>query len=481
MENRQKKIIIIGAGIAGIAAARELYKGHKHVHPFDIKILEASHRAGGRILTTDIDGVPVDLGATVIHGSTNENVIYELAKQFGFVSGDGEWRPMWNESTTSAILTNGEQLPSKIALECWEKFLSVADEDSLRASPLWAQQYNDLYSYLVAEYPKVMEKDDSTKEVLKSPYYNAIFECFLKFQATLEGVGKCKHSGIQGTYCDLPGVRDLRFDEGHAYGCLLKKLLEDIPKDTMLYGREVVSINTESNPTMVKCRNGDQFEADHVIVTVSLGVLKRRCLDENLLPDESSLFVPPLPVDKLKAIRDLGFGELGKIILRFEEEITSKYKVAPLMFLWRPEDKEDLVIKQKFPWATEFIILERIHNSNLYETWVDATSLSSIESASEEEIAEAISYVLGKMFKHPVPKPIGVYKHGWSLDPLFYGAYVVHLADIDTSACIAVLQQPLYNNRLLFAGEATINKFYSTVHGAYWTGIREATRLIKLI
>ena len=469
-ESSQKRIVIVGAGIAGIAAARELCKSHK---PVDVKVLEASHRAGGRVLTTDVDGVLVDLGATFIHGSTNENVIYELAKQFGLISGSGEWRPMWNESTTSAILTNGEVLPSKTALGCWEKFLSVADEDSLRASPLWAQQYNDLYSYLVAEYPKVLEKDDSTKEVLKSPFYSGIFECFLKFQATLEGVGECKGSGIQGIYCDLPGVRDLRFDEGHAYGCLLKKLLEDLPKDIILYGREVVSIDTESNPTIVKCKNGDQFEADHVIVTVSLGVLKKRCLDENLAPNESSLFVPPLPADKLKAIRDLGFGQLGKIILKFEREITSKYKLAPLMFLWLPEDKE-----QKFPWATEFITLEQIYKSNLYEIWVDATSLSSIESASEEDIAEAISYVLGKMFKHPVPKPVGVYRHGWSSDPLFYGAYVTHLADIDTSGCITILQQPLYNNRLLFAGESTIKEFYSTVHGAYWTGIREAKRLV---
>ena len=462
--------------MAGIAAARELCKGHL----FDVKILEASHRAGGRMFTTDVDGVPVDLGATFIHGSTNENVIYELAKQFGLISGSGEWRPMWNESTTSAILTNGEPLPSKTVLECWEKFLSIADEDSLRASPLWAQQYNDLYSYLVAEYPKVLEKDDSTKEILKSPYYSGIFECFLKFQATLEGVAECKCSGIEGIYCDLPGIRDVRFDEGHAYGCLLKMLLEDLPKDTILYSREVVSINTESNPTMVKCKNGDQFEADHVIVTIPLGVLKRRCLDENLVSNESPLFVPPLPADKLKAIRDLGFGQLGKIMLKFDQEITSRYNLAPLMFLWRPEDKEDPIIKQSFPWATEFITLERIYNTNLYETWVDATSLSSIESASEEEIAEAISYVLGKMFKHPVPKPVGVYKHGWSSDPLFCGAYVTHLAGVDTSGCIFTLEQPLYNNRLLFAGEATIKEFYSTVHGAYWTGVREATRLVKI-
>jgi len=483
-QETEKKIIIVGAGIAAIAAARELYKGQDQHSPrqhFDLKILEASRRAGGRVLSTEVDGIPVDLGATFIHGNTNENVIYELAKQFGQVSGSGDWRPMWNESTMSVMLTNGELLPNKTVIKCWEKFLALADEGHAvladLETPSWSTQYKDMYTFLATEYPKVLGKDHHTMDVPSSHYYRGFFKCLLKFQAVVEGDSDCKGTAVQGDFYDLPGIRDYRFSSGYSFGCFVKKLLEDLPKDVIHYGREVVSIDTASNPTSVKCKNGDQFEADYVIVTVPLGVLKRRCLDENLLPNESPLFVPPLPVEKLKAIRELGFGCMGKMILKFDQEITTKCMLNPLLILWQQEDEDDPIIKQKFPWVTEFVQLERICNSNLYETWMDASMITVVENASEGEIAEAFSYILGKMFQHPVPKPVGVYMHRWSSDPLFYGTYTTDSVNVDTSACIATLEQPLYDNRLLFAGEATSADFYSTMHGAYWTGIREASRI----
>ena len=38
--------------------------------------------------------------------------------------------------------------------------------------------------------------------------------------------------------------------------------------------------------------------------------------------------------------------------------------------MWLPEDKNDPVIKQKFSWATDLFIIERIHDSYFYESWV---------------------------------------------------------------------------------------------------------------
>jgi monoamine oxidase len=69
-------IIIIGAGISGIAAARSLKaKG------YNVLILEARNRIGGRIWTDNSLGIPLDLGASWIHGITN-NPIKQLADQF---------------------------------------------------------------------------------------------------------------------------------------------------------------------------------------------------------------------------------------------------------------------------------------------------------------------------------------------------------------------------------------------------------------
>jgi len=85
------------------------------------------------------------------------------------------------------------------------------------------------------------------------------------------------------------------------------------------------------------------------------------------------------------------------------------------------------------------------------------------------------------MFQHPVPKPVGVYMHGWSTDPLFNGTYTTDLVGVDLRTCIPTLEQPLCDGRLLFAGEATSVEFYSTVHGAYWSGVREASRIKQAV
>jgi monoamine oxidase len=72
-------VVIVGAGVAGLAAARVLTAGGRSV-----TILEASPRIGGRVFT-DIAtfGVPFDRGATWIHGA-DENVMTRLAKFYGF-------------------------------------------------------------------------------------------------------------------------------------------------------------------------------------------------------------------------------------------------------------------------------------------------------------------------------------------------------------------------------------------------------------
>ena len=473
---QRRNVVVVGAGIAGIAAVRKLNEDGRS----NVKILEASNRIGGRIFSSVIDGIPVELGATYIHG-TIDNVIYDLSKQYGIVGENSDKDDDTIDVLANPVLlSNGEVVPNEIVIKCWGKFDELLEDMyTSDKAPMWASIYEDMYAYLSSEYPKRLESDPDTRDVLKAPYSNSMFEFFLNTQSVFEGQENCKGVTIQNDYIDLGG-NSVEFRNGHTFSNLLNKLIEDFPKDTILYGREVVNINTESDPILIKCRNGDQFEADHVIITVSLGVLKRRCLDENLLPHECSLFTPALPVEKEEAIRKLGFGEIGKIWLQFEQEISSKHKFESLMMLWLSEDKKDPIILEKFPWASGLYTLDRTANTNLYEAWVHGSTVSQIERASKEEIRDGISYVLGKFLKHPVPKPVDVCMHKWSSDPLIRGSYTVDLISADTPISIAALVEPV-KNRVLFAGEATHLEHFATVHGAYLTGMREADRLIKAV
>ncbi|MEY2904560.1 MAG: hypothetical protein RJA52_576, partial [Bacteroidota bacterium] len=72
-----KKVIVVGAGISGLAAAKKLReKG------FEVLVLEADDRIGGRLKTTKVNGFDFDEGASWIHGP-NGNPISEIAKNSG--------------------------------------------------------------------------------------------------------------------------------------------------------------------------------------------------------------------------------------------------------------------------------------------------------------------------------------------------------------------------------------------------------------
>lgn len=72
-------VIVIGAGMAGLAAARKLRDAGK-----DVLVLEARDRLGGRILTSrKWSDAKVDLGATWIHGAGPDNPIAALASKIG--------------------------------------------------------------------------------------------------------------------------------------------------------------------------------------------------------------------------------------------------------------------------------------------------------------------------------------------------------------------------------------------------------------
>ncbi|CAM9423377.1 unnamed protein product, partial [Discosporangium mesarthrocarpum] len=71
------RVLVIGAGLAGLSAAREL--AHKG---YEVVVLEARDRCGGRINTSNLGGVPVDLGAAFIHG-IDGNPVADLARDLG--------------------------------------------------------------------------------------------------------------------------------------------------------------------------------------------------------------------------------------------------------------------------------------------------------------------------------------------------------------------------------------------------------------
>jgi spermine oxidase len=111
-----------------------------------------------------------------------------------------------------------------------------------------------------------------------------------------------------GSYLGLPGG-DVVIPGG--YQSVFAPLHAAV-EDRIRYGKEVSRI--EHGPdlvrNLVRCRDGAELAADHVVVTVSLGYLKRHHRD---------MFDPPLSEEKAAAVEAIGFGRAGKVFLEYEE------------------------------------------------------------------------------------------------------------------------------------------------------------------
>jgi len=211
------------------------------------------------------------------------------------------------------------------------------------------------------------------------------------------------------------------------------------------------------------------LSAEHVVVTASLGVLKRSVAGAagNLL------FEPPLPSAKVAAVQRLGFGTVDKLLLRYAEPWWEPLW-AKLHLLW-PSGDEGLAAGPSWQRGVYSFSPEPLGRG--LECWFSGAAAREMETCSEAEIASALHALLlrcaGPVAKAP-PLPLGVVRSCWGSKLGFFGSYSYvpvgsSGADIDE---LAVPEGEAL--QLLLAGEHTHRSSYSYVHGAWQSGHRAA-------
>jgi monoamine oxidase len=115
-------VIVIGAGAAGIAAARRLRAANVAV-----RVIEARERVGGRAFTHVVDGIPLDLGCGWLH-SADENDWAALAGPAGFTVDKTE--PPWRRGGSNLGFTAGEHADFRRALERFYERMDRRDADA---------------------------------------------------------------------------------------------------------------------------------------------------------------------------------------------------------------------------------------------------------------------------------------------------------------------------------------------------------------
>ncbi|KAH9492971.1 hypothetical protein Btru_024011 [Bulinus truncatus] len=287
-----------------------------------------------------------------------------------------------------------------------------------------------------------------------------------------------------GSYKELPG-RHLVIPRGFSAildivkrGITDDKIKLNSPVKQIHYGDSNLApgIQCPEGMVCIECENGDVYYADHVIVTVSLGVLKS--IGEKM-------FSPALPSKKLESIRRLGFGVVNKVILVFDGPVLEK-PIHRVHLAWDPALSIAENIKER--WFRKIYSLEVVHD-NCLVGWLSGKEAQFLETMTDEEIFQDMKEVIKTYLKsqsNNIPNLTKVMRTSWGSNQYTQGSYSFIRVGASQED-IANLKYPLLKNLgdgikkpiVLFAGEATHPSFYSTTHGALLTGNREAARIIQ--
>lgn len=218
----------------------------------------------------------------------------------------------------------------------------------------------------------------------------------------------------------------------------------------------------------VICENGEVLEADHVVLTTPLGVLK----------SNSITFSPSLPEWKLGPIQRLGFGKLNKVILVYEKPF---WNVEQDMFGLLREaevpgslDQEDYAVNR----GRFYLFWNCIKTTGLplLIALMAGDAAHQAETSSDAELVAGVTQDLALMFKQKsVPLPIETIVTRWGKDRFAQGTYS-YVGATSRPGDYEAMARPVGN--LHFAGEATCGTHPATVHGAYISGLRAASDII---
>nr|KAG5705245.1 hypothetical protein BaRGS_011271 [Batillaria attramentaria] len=466
--NQEPKIIIIGAGIAGIAAGNKLAKqGFTN-----FKILEASDRIGGRIwsIITDEDGNKAEMGANWIHG-IERNPIYQIADENHLLQLRHKDKSFRRKEMF--ISERGEVVSERLvkAVDFDYGMLLAACEEFFCNNVPTPEDNDSVGAYLDREMEEKLEKfsngDRHVREMIFAQ--RKLLECCISGCDDLSEVSLSEF----GSYESLPGIH---YTIPPGFDTILDILRKEIPEENIEFSAPVRCVNWDLGPdseypVCVEMESGEKHYANHVIVTVSLGVLKAAC---------DRMFNPHLPTEKQHAIDCLGFGTVDKVFIEFEHPLVEE-DVFRISILWDNEQPHDTDLPHS--WYRKIYSFEVIHERILVG-WLSGKEALYMESLTEEQIAEDCVKVLKKVLKKDIPAPLRIIRTRWGTNQLARGSYSF-VAVGSSQQDVVELGKPLKSKNaakpnLLFAGEATHPKFYSTTHGALLTGYREANRLIKM-
>ncbi|KUJ22294.1 uncharacterized protein LY89DRAFT_728452 [Mollisia scopiformis] len=232
--------------------------------------------------------------------------------------------------------------------------------------------------------------------------------------------------------------------------------------------RIIYDAENKGAASKIECEDGQLIEADYIVSTIPLGVLKRRSIE----------FEPALPEWKEGPIQRIGYGVLNKVVLVYREAFWDQ-KRDIFGALRNPMNRFSLDQADYFSQRGRFFQWFNCSNTTGMPTLLAlmaGDAAFSAESTPNEQLISEATKVLRTIFGAGVPVPVEAVVTRWSEDEFSRGSYSYTGPNFQPDD-YEVMARPIGN--LFFAGEHTCGTHPATVHGAYISGLRAASEVLE--
>jgi monoamine oxidase len=412
-----EEIIIIGAGAAGLIAARELSANHQVI------LLEAKSGTGGRISTMYLNSIKTaETGAEFVHG----------------------------------------ELPITLSIlqEAGLPYEAIAGKMFHVDKGTWTEQHEMISGWddLLEQMGKVTA--DMTMQAFLDQYYPATQHRQLRqnVQGFVQGFDLADVSkvSVKYLYNEWTNESDKNFRIPQGYTAMTNFLTAECERQQCLIvtGATVTAVSWSAGKVSVQTANGNTYTANKLIVTIPLGVLQK----------ETISFTPAIP-DYIRAANDIGWGTVIKTVLHFRTPF------------WERHARQVGFIFGNTPFPTWWT--QSPHKANVLTGWLGGPPAAPHIGQTDEALIELALTSLATLCDETVAhlKELLVSGHisNWANDPHIAGAY--SYGTPASAAAQALLNTPV-EQTIYFAGEALYNGASpGTVEAALSTGRAVARRI----
>jgi len=396
-------ILIIGAGAAGLMAAFKLSVKYKNVI-----VLEARDRIGGRIHSIKSSGGDkiVELGAEFVHGDlpVTLNLLKEAKIAYGQAGG------------SMVRIKEGRFTKDDHFVEGWDLLIKKLGElkEDITLCEFLQQYFNeDKYDELRASVIRFVSGYDTADQRRAS--------CFALRKEWESEDDDAQH----------------RIDEG--YSTLMDYLAAQFQSNggKIHLNSVVKQIDWRAGDVKVITGSGVLYSAEKLIIALPLGVLQA---GKN---ERASIAFHPAIKDQSKAINDIGFGAIIKILLEFDTPFWEQHddNLKDMAFIFADEEIPT--------WWTQ-----APDHSPLLTGWLGGPPAADKKDISEDELLQIALTSLRHVFKMSLDELKAKLKAwhavNWTADPFTLGSYSYDT--VASHGAKAVLNKPV-KDTLFFAGE----------------------------